>query len=257
MRVFDAFTVFNELDLLELRLNILDPHVDKFILVESRQTFMGDEKLLYYEENKERFAKWNDKIIHIVAPNIEIQSVPFERHWFCYELIEKELQKHDPEDIAYCSDLDEIWSPIIGLDDEIHSLGQLNYSYYLNMRSSEDWVGTLVSKIKNIEVGYNKEYRSVKPNIIPNAGWHFTNQGGVEQIKKKVAAYDHGHEIPQAWFQANIETFMNNGNDFLGRPNDYTGKPYQFTLDESGWPEYLKENREQYKHMIKDEENTG
>ncbi len=61
---YDVFRFFNELDLLELRLNILDAHVDYFVLVEATKTFSGLDKPLYYQENKERFAKWNHKIIH-------------------------------------------------------------------------------------------------------------------------------------------------------------------------------------------------
>lgn len=253
--VLDAFTFFNELDLLELRFNILDEHVDKFILVESEQTFMGQPKPLYYSNNRDRFAKWNDKIIHIVAPNIEIKEVPFERHWLCYELIEQELMNYGANDVAYCSDLDEIWKPQM-LDNKIHSLAQYNYSYYLNQRSSEQWVGTLASKIKNIFVGYNKLNRSVKPNVLPDGGWHFTNMGGVKQIIKKVSAYDHGHEIPQDWFKETIGERIKNGQDFLARDKDYLGNPYKFWIETENWPDYLKENADKYGYMIKQPEFT-
>ena len=50
--IYDCFPFFNELDLLEIRLNILDPIVDKFVLVESTQTFNRQPKPLYYQENK-------------------------------------------------------------------------------------------------------------------------------------------------------------------------------------------------------------
>ncbi len=251
--IYDTFTLFNELDLLELRLSILDPYVDKFVLIESRQTFTGIPKPLYYEENKERFAKWNNKIIHIIAPDIEIKEVAFERHWLCYELMEQEVLKHDPEDIAFCSDLDEIWNPQIldKVDDKPHSLAQFNYSYWLNNRSSEQWVGTLMSKIKNIHVGFNKINRTVKPNILLNGGWHFTNQGGIEQMIKKIESYDHGPEIPQDWFKATIKESMDNGLDFLRRARDYEGKPFTFWVDESNWPQYLKDNKEKYQHLCK------
>lgn len=253
LKIFDAFTFFNELDLLELRLQILDPYVDKFILVESRQTFSGSEKPLYYEENKERFAKWAPKIIHIVAPNMEIKETPFERHWACYELIEQTLQLRAREnDIAFCSDLDEIWNPEIlqKVDDEIHSLAQFNYSYWLNNRSSEQWVGTLMSKVKNIQVGYNKKYRTVKPNILSNGGWHFTNMGGLDQIIKKIEAYDH-QEANQDWVKQALPERMAKGQDYLSRTYDYEGKPFNFYVDESDWPRYLKEHKSDYTHLCK------
>jgi hypothetical protein len=251
----DAFTIFNELDLLEIRLNILDAHVDKFIIVESHQTFSGIDKPLYYEENKERFAKWSDKIIHLVVPNMEVNDGNlFRRHYLCYEAIEKTvLEICLPNDIVYCSDIDEIWKPQ-EVDDQIHSLTQRNYSYWMNYLSNEEWTGTLVSRAKNIFIGYNKMYRTVKPNILPNGGWHFSNIGGVEQIIKKLEAYDHSNEVIPGLSRFEgygIKARMENGYDFLGRELNYQGKPYAFELNEEDLPPYLLENREQWKHLLK------
>jgi len=67
MRIFDCFAFFNELDLLEIRLNELDPVVDKFILVESTRTFQKQFKPLYFNENKERFKKFLPKIEHVIV----------------------------------------------------------------------------------------------------------------------------------------------------------------------------------------------
>lgn len=64
MKVFDCFIFFNELDLLELRLNILDSCVDYFVIVESAITFQGEAKKFYFEQNKSRFDKFKHKIIH-------------------------------------------------------------------------------------------------------------------------------------------------------------------------------------------------
>ncbi|NDH67218.1 MAG: N-acetylglucosaminyltransferase, partial [Gammaproteobacteria bacterium] len=63
-KVFDCFIFFNELDLLELRLNTLDSHVDHFLIVESGITFQGEPKEFYYEKNKIRYQKFEHKIIH-------------------------------------------------------------------------------------------------------------------------------------------------------------------------------------------------
>lgn len=256
--IYDCFTFFNEFDLLELRLEILDPYVDKFILVESRQTFVGKEKPLYYLENKERFAKWNHKIIHIVAPNIELKdpAVLFERHWLCYELIEKELMEFDLEDLAFCSDLDEIWNPQIlkKVDENVHILTQHNYSYWLNYLSNESWTGSIMSKVKNLYLGIFKTSRTTKPSPLQNGGWHFTNMGGVEQIIKKLEAYDHSNEILPILSQFEgygIKERMEAGYDFLGRPLNYHGVPFKFEVDETRWPEYLKENKEKWKHLCK------
>ena len=73
MKVFDVFLFFNELDLLEIRLNMLYPFIDYFVINEATQTFFGSDKPLYYLENKERFRKFEDKIIHniIEPPTVE------------------------------------------------------------------------------------------------------------------------------------------------------------------------------------------
>jgi len=255
--VLDAFTFFNELDLLELRFEILNPYVDKFIIVESYQTFSGSPKPLYYIENYERFAKWNDKVIHIVVPNIEVHDGNlFRRHYLCYEAIEKKLLEFDPQDISFCSDLDEIWNPemLKQIDENPHSLIQHNYSYFLNYLSNEVWTGTLMSKVQNIFVGYNKHNRTAKPYPLQNGGWHFSNQGGVEQIIKKLEAYDHSNEVLPVLSQFEgygIKDRMEKGLDFLGRPYNYQGVPFQFTVSEEEWPEYLKANKKEWQHLCK------
>ena len=48
MRVIDSIIFFNELELLEMRLNILNDEDDTFVITESPYTVSGKEKPLYY-----------------------------------------------------------------------------------------------------------------------------------------------------------------------------------------------------------------
>lgn len=257
--IFDAFTFWKELDLLRLRFEILDPYVDKFILVESRQTFSGEPKPLYYEENRHLFDKWNNKIIHIIAPNIELKNPNylFERHHLCYELMEKKIMEMGlPNDIVFLGDLDEVWNPEIldKVDEQSHILYMLAYAYWLNNRCSERWTGSLMTKVKNIFVGFTKKTMLDKPYPLDNAGWHFTNMGGSELIIEKLNAYDHSNEIIPVLSQfegLGIQDRMDNDIDFLGRALDYEGQPFKFWLDESEWPKYLKDNRQEWNHLCK------
>lgn len=268
MKIFDAFTFFNELDLLELRLEILGPHVDTFILVESHQTFSGMPKPLYYEENKERFAKWNDKIIHIVVPNIEVTDGNlFKRHYLCYEAIEQRLmdiyaEEKNENAWVFCSDLDEIWNPgIINYRDlRPHSLIQNNYSYWLNFRSNEEWTGSIMAHMSNVFIGFNQKYRTEKPNCIhrpeySSGGWHFSNMGGPEQIIKKLEAYDHSNEVLPMLSQFEgygIKDRMDKGYDFLGRAFNYQGVPFAFHIEaDENLPRYLIDNKNKWVHMLK------
>ena len=110
MKIYDCFTFYNELDLLEARLNILDSRVDYFVLVESTRTHSGEEKELVFEKNKERFARFSKKIIHIVVDdmpevrgNNRMASDNFQR-----EAIMRGLSTCNAEDMILISDLDEI-----------------------------------------------------------------------------------------------------------------------------------------------------
>ena len=53
-KIYDCFLFFNELEILDIRLHELYDHVDKFVLVESLETFRGKQKPLYFTENRER-----------------------------------------------------------------------------------------------------------------------------------------------------------------------------------------------------------
>lgn len=79
MKVFDSFIFFNELDLLELRLNILNDYVDYFVIVESAITFQGEDKEFFFEKNKSRFAKFENKIIYFKVEkyNLDFAKLPF------------------------------------------------------------------------------------------------------------------------------------------------------------------------------------
>ena len=62
MNIYDCITYFDEPILFDLRLNILDKYVDKFIVIEAKHTHSGREKKLNFDINN--FKKFKDKIIY-------------------------------------------------------------------------------------------------------------------------------------------------------------------------------------------------
>lgn len=64
MKIYDCICLFDELDMLEIRLNILDEHVDFFVIVEANRSFLGVPKPFNFESNQGRFRKWAHKIIY-------------------------------------------------------------------------------------------------------------------------------------------------------------------------------------------------
>ena len=65
MKIYDCFMFFDEEMLLDLRLNIMDKYVDKFVITEATYTHRGRPKKLVFDINK--FSKFKDKIIYIVV----------------------------------------------------------------------------------------------------------------------------------------------------------------------------------------------
>lgn len=233
--VYDCTQLYNELDLLEIRLNILDPYVDYFCIGQSRQTFSGKEKPLYFDIHDKRWDKWRHKIKTAVTPNYYTNDA-FVMAGLQKNNLIKFLGHCQPEDTIYYGDVDEIWTP----QTEEGKLQQLNYSYYLNNRSSEEWQGTNVFKFKNIKS--LNEIRADHSKILPNGGWHFTNIGGADQIRLKLEAYDH-QEFNQENIKQSIEEKIKNGEDYVGRKVDWQGKPFVMWKSEVDLPQYLKDNK--------------
>jgi len=113
MKVFDCFIFFNEFELLELRLKILNDYVDYFVLVESNTTFKGEPKDFLFEERMSEFAAYIDKIIYV-----KITDMPefdgnngWNLEYFQRNCILRGLKNANPDDLIIMSDIDEIPQP--------------------------------------------------------------------------------------------------------------------------------------------------
>jgi hypothetical protein len=248
-KVYDCFTFFNELDLLEIRLNILDPYVDYFVLYEAHKTFSGKEKPLYYKENAQRFDKWAHKIKWIEGFPVDTTD-SFEMAFRQKEGLREGLKNAKDDDIIYYGDVDQIWTPQDIKDDKVYNLEQLNYCYYLNNRSSERWVGTIVGKWGTIKTNTFAHWRATHTNELSNGGWHFTNCMGYDNIIKKLEAYDH-QEFNTDQIKSGLKERMEQGEDYVSRNHDWLGRPFEMWVDESEMPEFLIKNKYAYKHLFK------
>ncbi|MBO6167304.1 MAG: hypothetical protein J6P13_03005 [Kiritimatiellae bacterium] len=113
--IYDCFSFFNELDILEIRLNALKDVVDRFVLVEAVKTHSGQPKKLYFEENKDRYKPFLDKIIHVIVdnePHLPEKCPKLTAAW-AYEnhqrnVIVRGLARIGADDVLLISDLDKI-----------------------------------------------------------------------------------------------------------------------------------------------------
>lgn len=282
MKVFDSFIFFNELELLEMRLNILNDVVDYFVLTESPFTVSGNEKPLYYQENKDRFSKWNDKIIHHVTEEIPTDfnhmlektkyhvaykdldpygtpmiqlPIRFQRALFNRNNSAFGIEKAgaSDEDLVITSDADEIINPYV-LEDlswfnsENHYVTICNAYYYkLNFLYQDDWMGSRLCTWKNLKQTTIDQLRQDHRNAyrIEDAGWHFSFLGNAENFKLKLASYEHT-ENNTSENVSNAEEKIEKGLDPLNRGMTYRAVPIDDT-----YPEYVQNNQEKYSEFIK------
>ena len=106
--IYDCFTFFNELELLELRLHELANIVDKFVLVEATKTHSNKPKPLHFLENRVRFREFHDKIIHVVVDDLPDARDPWVLENYQRNCITRGLGDCRPDDFVLISDLDEI-----------------------------------------------------------------------------------------------------------------------------------------------------
>ena len=279
MKIFDSFRFFNELDLLEIRFNLLYDLVDHFVITECPYTIMGDEKPLYYWENRKRFDKFNDKVIHDVMDNIpdnfddyierkgyhtpygnvdpncnqryidipiRYQRDIYARNYTAYS-IEKAGAKS--EDVIITSDADEIINPLIlqnmdWFDGYNHYVAlQRTFYYQLNVLREEDWMGSRICNWFKLRETSVDELRQSHPQSyrIEQGGWHWSYFGSVDTIQQKLKACADSHHGSE-----DLPEKVDMGKDPVGRSDLYGAVP----LDDS-FPEYILNNQEKYSKFIK------
>lgn len=282
MKIYDCFNFFNELDILEIRLNILYDHVDHFVIVESDLTHSGNNKNFFLEENMERFSKFKDKIISFkitdnpedfnnLKPTKDVELLKiyhyinntsrfnrstqpdYGRDFFQKESVRRALVNCDDDDIIIFSDVDEIPNPEIfetlndlNLDENIYSLQQRMFYYFINVQKNCDWYGSRIGKYKNMK---NQPFNEIRGNPalsvkIENCGWHFSFMGGRKMVESKLLAYCHNDMVYDKVLTELDNNMKNNIDPF-----------FRDTLQEveidSTYPKYLLDNLNKYENLIK------
>jgi beta-1,4-mannosyl-glycoprotein beta-1,4-N-acetylglucosaminyltransferase len=250
---------FNELDLLEIRLNILKDKVDKFVIVEQNITHQGEPKESVYLKNKERFSWIQDKIIHFivdgsvhskknVSPEKAVQNENTHRNG-----IKNIVNYCSEEDIILMSDLDEI--PNLEIEPKvgsvyIHQLYQYNFNNVcIHPFDLKNWKGTVVLNKKCLLNNDPQHWRNMRNSLNTIVGgWHFTYFGGKDKILQKLNSFCHPEVNVQATLES-IDTKLKNNEDIISW---YRG-PTLFKLvsdNDARLPKFIIENKEKYKHLF-------
>ena len=228
MKIIDCTTYYSEDLMLDIRFNILNEFVDKFIIVESKYSHSGEKKNLNF--NIDNFPKFKDKIKYLI-----IESEPegivenkdnsssikrmnsLLRIEQSYNFISNALHDVPENDLICLSDNDEIpnfaSTSFKNSKNDIFIFKQLFFYYKFNLfYDLMPWFGSKACKKKKlISLSWlrnlkNKKYpwwridayfSKIKQNnlqIVENGGWHFTNVKTAEDLHKKLLNFGHHNE---------------------------------------------------------------
>ena len=235
MKIFDCTTFFKEKMMMDVRFNILDEYVSKFIVVESTFSHSGEKKELYFNIND--YPKFKEKIEYIVIENEPVDLIrddkllkdsyykrlnSLKRIEQSYECMSNGLDSAVDNDLILLSDNDEIPNLSSFLIEDLKKTDyvifkQLFFYYKFNLFYDRiPWFGTKgckkkkLKKFSSIRNLKNKKYpfwrldtyfSDIKQNhlkVVENGGWHFTNIKTPEELFDKFVNFGHHDEFELA-----------------------------------------------------------
>ena len=237
MRIFDCTTFYSEHLMLDVRFNILNEKVDKFIVVESLFSHSGKPKKLNFDIKN--YQKFKDKINYIIIENepeglivnqnlssAEKRLNSLKRVEQSYDYMSKSLNDAEDNDLIILSDNDEIPNlnskQFLNSKKNIFIFEQLFFYYKFNLHYDlMNWFGSKacrkkklmsMSWLRNLK---NKQYlfwrfdtlfSKTKYNnleIIKDGGWHFTNLMIAEKLYEKMSNFGHHSEFDESGLKIN------------------------------------------------------
>tara|TARA_B110001450_G_scaffold81388_1_gene77138 strand:+ start:1535 stop:2416 length:882 start_codon:yes stop_codon:yes gene_type:complete len=230
MKIYDCTTFYSEHMMLDVRFNILDEHVHKFVVVESLYSHSGEKKNLNFDINN--YPKFKDKIIYLVIDHeprdlIEVNSNTtqqqkrinsLKRIELSYDYMKNAIDSALDNDLIILSDNDEI--PNLRSEqfkkdnNKILIFEQLFFYYKFNLLYDRmSWFGSKACKKKYLKSfswlrnQKNKKYpfwrvdtyfsklKNTNLRIIKDGGWHFTNIKSPQELFKKMKNFGHHDEF--------------------------------------------------------------
>ena len=287
MKIIDCTTYYSEDLMLDVRFNILNEYVDKFIITESKFSHSGERKTLNFNINN--FPKFKDKIEYLVIENEpdglntsdntsstkRLNSLL--RIEQSYNFMMDAIKDTSDDDLICLSDNDEI--PNFNSKyfkqskSEIYIFKQLFFYYKFNLLYDlMPWYGTKACKkkkllsfswLRNLK---NRKYpfwrfdtffskaKYTNLEIIEDGGWHFTNLKTAEEIFIKLSNFGHHNEFDDSGvtikdIQACIDNRIVNYNHLadMTEKNKYNANYKLNLVDDKKLPDYLLKHKEKYK----------
>ena len=228
---------FDEDVVLDVRLNLLNEHVHKFVIIESIFNHKGEKREPQF--NIDKFSKFKEKIIYILKDDVPSEIETIGEHDSKKEVFRKSilnalkrenLQRNSiseglkdarPDDWIIISDLDEI--PKLEklyferIKEKILIFEQEMMYYKFNLKLENfTWMGSKACKFKFLESPQwlrnikGKNYPKWRLDtwfsnkkysnlcFIKNGGWHFTCLKTAEDLEKKLLNFAHHYEYEES-----------------------------------------------------------
>jgi len=260
--IIDCFTFFNELDILEIRLNTLDQYVDYFVLVEASKTQSLKDKAFFFEENKERYSKFLSKIVHV-----KLKKYPQENGWAMENFQRNSISgglnllNLQDEDIILISDVDEIPDlSNIKLEDiksKITAFEMSYHTFHLNLTTeNKSWIGTVATNWKSFNKTTPQKLRNIKDSIHRvKSGWHLGYMGGKEMVYTKffscIEPFNKSLIPDFDSFSADFDRkIKHNGSFLFSDKKDDSIKLVQCQISYPYLPKYIEENKNKFKNLL-------
>jgi len=274
--VYDCFTFFNEFELLRLRLEELHEVVDHFVIVEGSKSYTGNDKPLYFENRKKDFAKFEDKIIHLIIDEFPGSTGnEDDDHWnreiYSRNFMMNGLKGCKEDDIIFISDLDEIprmesvleirnyLDRLVRLQNnkmhinENHFVCELSmrlFMFQMNLESPIAWVGGskaipywFLKKKTPWDIKIYHHFHK-DTHIVANAGWHFTGMGG-----DALVLYKWQNTAPISDKKESLSLLESNA-ELLGEFVESKKEEYTTPVKiDSTFPKYFLDNLDYYKSI--------
>ena len=290
MKIIDCTTYYSEDLMLDVRFNILNEHVDKFIITESKFSHSGKEKPLNFNINN--FPKFKDKIQYLVIEN-EPDGInkndnssavkrmnSLLRINQSYDFMMNAIKDTSDDDLICLSDNDEIPNfnseKFKKSNKEIFIFKQLFFYYKFNLfYDLMPWYGTKACKKKKlVSLSWlrnlkNKQYpfwrldtlfsktKHTNLQIVENGGWHFTNLKTAEEIHTKLSNFGHHNEFDVSGvtvkdIQKCIDNRIVNYNHQADQSadNKYTANYQLQLIEDKILPKYLINNKQNLKEWF-------
>lgn len=238
MRIFDCTTFYDENFILDVRFNILDPFVDKFVICESAFSHSGKKKKFNFDISK--FEKFKHKIIYLKIdhePNNLIYNLSnnkgiiedkanarinaIKRIAYQRNFLKEGISDASKDDLIFYSDNDEIPklndANLSTATNKLIFFKQKLFYYKFNLFCDRyDWYGSKACKKKDlIDFEWLRNTKTKKYNffrldtffsktkymdvkIVNDGGWHFSQLKKIDDIYAKLTNSEDHQEFKEA-----------------------------------------------------------